>query len=174
MRVVLALAVAAATLLGVSGSAAARGTAPDTFDGTCTMSGRLTFAVPLGFEPRETTFDDEASGTCSGLLNGARVEDVPAVNHATGSGTLSCGGGTARTADALAFPHGVRVSFTTTIAGALTQFAARFTGTAGGDGVVYVNALPYTDEAALAACAGSGLSSARYDLEARTLTPVAG
>jgi hypothetical protein len=87
---------------------------------------------------------------------------------------LSCVAGQATTADTLSFGRGVRVHFSTVTTGGLTQFTAHFSGAVSGDGVVYVNLLPYTDQSALAACEAGLLRSARYDLVARTLTPVTG
>jgi hypothetical protein len=146
----------------------------NTFDGTCRLSGRLDFAQPLGNDLRATTLVDVASGTCTGRVNGRFRRDAPVVNHATGAGTLSCLAGSATTADALSFGHGVTVRFSTVTFGGLTQFAARFHGDRGGDGVVQVSFLPYTDQSALAACQAGTFASARYDLVARTLTPVSG
>src|SRR4051794_32268921 len=86
------LAVAAASLAlagwGVESATAAKG--PNTFEGTCELSGELVFDQPLGNELRTTTFTDTASGTCSGTLNGVPGEGIPVVNSVSGSGTLSC------------------------------------------------------------------------------------
>jgi hypothetical protein len=165
--------VVAAILLGAAPAAQA---APrvHTFDGECRMSGELTFDNPLGADPHATAFGDTASGTCTGTLDGVPLYDTPVSNRASGSGTLSCFAGYAATSDMLSFPHGVRVRFTTLTAGGLTQFAARFVGAVSGQGVVHVDVLPYTDQSTLAACQAGGLRSARYDLTARTVTPVSG
>ena len=144
------------------------------FDGTCRLSGRLDFAQPLGNDLRATTLVDVASGTCTGRVNGRFRRDAPVVNHATGAGTLSCVAGFATTHDALSFGRGVTVRFSTLTLGGLTQFAARFYGDRSGDGVVQVSFLPYTDQSALAACQAGTFATARYDLVARTLTPVSG
>jgi hypothetical protein len=172
VKVVAAALVAVACCAGPAG-AVSRPRA-NTFDGTCKLSGRLTFAQPLGNEPRSTTLQDTAAGTCTGTLNGVRLQDAPVRNRAVGSGTLSCLAGSATTSDTLTFPHGIRVHFTTDTAGGLTQFAARFAGAVAGEGVVHVSFLPYLDQAALAACQAGTFRTARYDLEARTVTPVVG
>jgi hypothetical protein len=157
------------------GAAGAPGAAQaTTFEGSCQLSGELTFAQPLGNDLRPTTFTDRAAGTCTGTLDGAAVDDVPVTNRASGSGTLSCLAGQITTTDTLTFDRRRRLRITTDDTGGLTQFAGRFAGAVSGDGVVEVNALPYTDESTLAACQTGTLGGARYDLVARTITPVVG
>jgi hypothetical protein len=147
---------------------------PNTFDGTCGMTGELVFAVPLGNELRTTTFTDTASGTCSGTLNGVPGESIPVVNSVTGSGTLSCLAGETMTDDTLTFARHYPIRIFTDAAGGLTQFVAHSTGAVSGEAVVEVDFLPYFDEATMAACQAGTLSSARYDLIAHTITPLVG
>jgi hypothetical protein len=168
-----ALAVTAATLSASPAAAAA-----DTMEGTCTLSGQFKFDEPLGNTPRETGFRDRASGTCTGTLNGVAQQNVPVVLRARGSGTLSCLAAHTTSSGTATFtpPSGedVKIHFWTDASGALTQFAARFGGTVSGEGIAYVNFLPYADESALAACEAGTFSSARYDLVTRTITPLVG
>jgi hypothetical protein len=156
-----------------AGSTRAR-SRPNSFDGTCTMSGELRFDRPIDSTPRQTTFTDTASGTCTGSLNGAPVREIPVVNRVQGGGTLSCAGGVTITADTLVFDRRKRIHIHTTAAGALAEFAGNFQGDTSGGGVVEVNLLPYFDQSMLAACQAGSLRSARYDLVARTVTPMAG
>jgi hypothetical protein len=107
-------------------------------------------------------------------LNGRFVTGAPVANRASGSGTLSCLTGHATTTDRLTFAQRNRLRILTDITGGLTQFGGRFTGAVSGNGVVEVNFLPYTDPALLAACQAGALGAARYDLVARTITPVVG
>jgi hypothetical protein len=165
------VAVAIMALWIAPGSATAR---TGSLSGSCHLTGRLTFDRPVGDEPRAVAFDDVASGTCTGTLNGVAVRDAPVRNRATGSGTLSCFGGTATTHDRLSFGHGVRIRLSTIIAGGLSEFAGRFTGRVSGEGIVEVNLLPYLSQPVLAACQAGVLREVRYDLDARTLTPVVG
>jgi hypothetical protein len=161
-------------VLAAGGWGAAPARAANTFDGTCRLSGELRFDPPLGNDLRAAAIKDDAVGTCTGTVNDVAVDNAPVTNRATGSGMLSCMAGQATTADTLNFGHGVKVDFSTDTIGGLTQFTAHFSGAASGDGVVYVNFLPYTDQSALAACQAGALRSTRYDLVARTLTPVTG
>jgi hypothetical protein len=147
---------------------------PNTFEGTCRLSGVFVFDQPLGNELRTTTFTDTASGTCSGILNGVPGEDIPVVNSVSGSGTLSCLAGETLTDDTLTFAHRYPLRIFTRAAGGLTQFAAYSTGAVSGEAAVEVNTLPYFDESTQAACQAGTLTSARYDLIARTITPLVG
>jgi hypothetical protein len=144
------------------------------FDGTCTLSGELTFDEPLGNELRDTTFTDAAAGTCTGTLNGAPVDDVPVVNDVSGSGTVSCVAGHALSHDTLTFAHRIKVHIVSDAAFGLTQGVSHSTGAVSGDSVVHVNFLPYTDQSTLAACQAGTLRGAHYDLTARTITPLVG
>jgi hypothetical protein len=150
---------------------------PNWFEGTCHLTGVLRFDKPLGNVPRSTTFTDVASGTCTGTLNGVPMHELPVTNDVAGSGLLSCAAGHATTADTLTFARGrrgVRVHIFTDSAGALTQLLGHVRGAVSGDGVVEVSLLPYTDQSTLAACQAATVSTARYDVEARTITPLVG
>jgi hypothetical protein len=168
------LAVATASLMSVGwGTAPARAaTGPNTFDGSCRLSGEFQFDEPLGNEPRYTTFTDTAVGTCSGTLNG--VDAIPVVNSVSGSATLSCLAGQTSTADTLTFAHRFKIDIFVDAAFGLTQAVGNFRGAVSGDGVVEVNFLPYFDQSTMAACQAGTLSSARYDLIAHTITPLVG
>jgi hypothetical protein len=168
------VAIAAAGLAPAASAHPVRAGAVSTFDGACRLTGELKFREPLGNEPRATTFTDTATGTCTGTLNGGFVNDVPVANRASGSGTLGCLAGHATTTDLLTFAQRNRLRILTDITGGLTQFGGPFSGAVSGDGVVEVNFLPYTDPALLEACQAGALRTARYDLVARTITPVVG
>jgi hypothetical protein len=147
---------------------------PNSFEGTCKLSGELVFDQPLGNELRTTTFTDTASGTCSGTLNGVPQENIPVVNKVSGSGTLSCVAGETMTDDTLTFARRYPIRIFTTAVGGLTQFVAHSRGAVSGESVEEVNALPYFDQSTMEACAAGTLTSARYDLIAYTITPLVG
>ena len=170
------LAVATASLLSFGWGAGSAGAAkgPNTFEGTCELSGELVFDPPIGNELRTTTFTDSASGTCSGTLNGIPEENIPVVNSVSGSGTLSCLAGETMSDDTLTFARRYPLRIFTDGVGGLTQFTAYTRGAVSGESVEEVNFLPYFDEATQAACQAGTLSSARYDLSAHTITPLVG
>ena len=157
---------------GAASASAAKG--PNTFDGTCSLSGELVFDEPLGNELRTTTFTDTASGTCSGTLNGVPEENIPVVNSVSGSGTLSCLAGETMTDDTLTFARHYPIRIFTDAVGGLTQFTAYSMGAVSGEAVVEVDFLPYFDQSTMAACQDGMLSSARYDLIAHTIRPLVG
>jgi hypothetical protein len=176
---IIGLAVAAASLTGAATVAAE--SIPNTVEGTCTISGQLTFDRPLGNAPHETGFRDRASGTCSGTLNGVPQQGAPVLIRGRGSGTVSCLAGHTTSSAWLIFTRGTRtraddarVHFFTDTSGALLQFVSRFTGAVSGEGIAHVNFAPYADQAALDACEAGTFGTARYDLTTRTITPVTG
>ncbi len=55
-----------------------------------------------------------------------------------------------------------------------TERLGHFQGEVSGGGVVEVNLLPYFDQSMVAACQAGALREVRYDLVARTVTPMVG
>ena len=164
-----------AALLAPSAAAA------NTFDGSCTLSGMFKFDPPLSNELQATSFRDYASGTCTGTLNGVPQVDAPVVIRGKGSGTLSCLAGRATNLGKLIFNRGtknqaddVTIGFVAETTGGLLEFVGTFRGAVSGTGIAHVNFLPYADESGLAACESGTLASARYDLFARTVSPLVG
>jgi hypothetical protein len=96
------------------------------------------------------------------------------VNRVSGTASLSCAAGHASSADTLIFARRYPIHIFTESAGGLTQFVAHSRGAISGDAIVEVNFLPYFDQTTLAACQAGTLHSARYDLIARTITPLVG
>jgi len=146
----------------------------NSFDGSCRLTGVLEFDQPLGMQPITTTFADSATGTCTGRLNGSDVRDIPVVNVVTGTATASCGAGEAHTVDTLIFAGRWRIGIFTDSDFALTQGVAHTRGAVSGESVEHVDLLPYADQALLGKCAAGALYDARYDLMARTITPLVG
>jgi len=172
IAVVGVVAVSVSAGWGAGSATAAKG--PNTFEGTCRLSGVLVFDQPLGNDLRTTTFTDTASGTCSGTLNGVPGDSIPVINSVTGSGTLSCLAGETTTDDTLTFARRYPIRIFTDAVGGLTQFVAHSKGAVSGEAVVEVDFLPYFDQSTMAACQAGTLSSARYDLIAHTITPLVG
>jgi hypothetical protein len=152
--------------------------AANSLEGTCKLSGQFKFDAPLGNQLRETGFKDRAGGTCTGTLNGIPAQNVPVELRAQGFGNLSClAAHTTSTGTATLTPSTgdeVKIRFWTEAAGALTQFAARFGGAVSGQGIAYVDFLPYADASVMAACEAGALDSMRYDLVTQTITPMVG
>ena len=103
MAVVLALSIVP---MAASRAATSDGGGPHTWDGTCQLKGVLHFDEPIGNQLRPTTFTDQASGTCSGTLDGKPITNLPTSNNVNGLGVLSCAGGHALSSDFLDFGQG--------------------------------------------------------------------
>jgi len=174
IAVVPALAVGILVSAGWSAAPAGAATGPNTFEGSCKLTGEFKFDEPLGNTPRYTTFTDTAVGSCSGTLNGVPGDSIPVVNDVSGSATLSCLAGQTSTADTLTFERRLKIHIFVDAAFGLTQAVGHFRGAVSGDGAVEVNFLPYFDQSTQAACQAGTLSSARYDLVAHTVTPLVG
>lgn len=172
---VTAVLAASWALAGVGAAAAhADAAAGNSFEGTCRLTGDIRFASPLGSQLRPTTFTGTGVGTCSGSLNGGPSRDHPTFNQISGLGSLSCAAGHTLTDDVLIFDHGPRIRVFTDTVFSATQGVGHFAGVISGDGVVEVNLLPYFNQSILAACQAGTLTRVRYDLTARTITPMVG
>jgi hypothetical protein len=175
-----AAVLAVMSLLGaaVAGAALAspahRSQQPNSFEGTCRLYGDLVFAEPIGPTPRTTSFTDTARGTCSGKLNGAHHDSIPTTNAVNGWGTISCAGAVAHTSDVLTFARHYRIHIFTDSKFVLTQGLAHSWGAVSGESFEHVDLLPYTDQALLERCNAGQLNSARYQLDARTISPLVG
>jgi hypothetical protein len=174
----LTIAAAAASLLAaaavLASAAKANQSGPNSFDGTCKLSGGFVFDRPIGPLPQTMSFEDSATGTCSGELNGVQRDNIPVVNTVSGWGTISCSFADAHTSDTLTFDRRYPIHIFTDSAGALTQFVAHSSGAVSGESVEHVNLLPYTDQSTLEQCQAGELRSAHYDLDAQTLSPLVG
>lgn len=153
----------------------------DRAEGTCTIVGRLTFATPIGNEPHETRYEDRATGTCDGTVNGVRDDDAPVVLRAKGVGTLSCVANRGVSHGTLTFTHGtsqhrddVTIDYIAESTGALSQFVSRIRGRKGGESVAEVDFLTLNDEETLSACADGTLESIAYRSTGTTITPLVG
>jgi hypothetical protein len=176
----LAVGAGAATLLAAALAGPASATTdhlskgPNSFEGTCRLYGDLVFDQPIGPVPRTTSFTDTASGTCSGKLNGVQRDSIPTTNAVTGWGTISCSSGYAHTSDVLTFDRHYRIHIFTDSSFAVTQGLAHSWGAVSGESLEHVDLLPYTDQALLERCNAGQLYSARYQLDARTVSPLVG
>ena len=170
--VVAALAAATFGLTGASAAPAGAAERPTKFEGTCKLTGDVSFSQPIGNVPSSPTFTDSGTGTCTGMLNDRPIHELPVVNNVTGSGTLSCLAGQAHTADTLVFAHRSKLRIYTDSVFAGTEAVAHSRGAISGDSVEHVTF--QADQATLSACQAGTLRTAHYDLDAQTITPLVG
>jgi hypothetical protein len=144
-----------------------------TWDGTCQLKGALHFDEPLGNQLRPTTFTDQASGTCSGTLDGKPITNLPTSNDVNGFGVLSCAGGHALSSDFLDFGRGRKLHIASDSFAVLIGGVSHFNGWSSGDGIVAVNFDP-PDQNTFAQCQAGTLREANYTLSAKSFGPVTG
>lgn len=109
-RATRAAGLAACAVAVAAAPASATPTATDSWDGRCSVSGTLTFDDAFGGEPTFTSWREEGSGICSGVLNGVPVANTPITVMGSGSGTVSClvGGTDMRMTNTATFTRGTR------------------------------------------------------------------
>lgn len=147
----------------------------------CAIAGETTFDQPFGNEPREVTYRDKASGTCSGTLNGEAIADEPVVMRGEGSGTIGClVGKTGGFEGRMTYTRGtespaddVVVRFTAESTGALAQFVSVIRLEDGGVGVGHVDYFPRGESDLAERCAAGTVTRVPYTATAQTLTPIA-
>ena len=124
----------------------------------------------MGLAPAQDTFADQASGTCTGTLDGVYRRGTPVVWRANGSGTIGCLATHTTSSGTLTFTalH-ARIHLLTDAHAVLTQVGATITGAVSGTGVAYVNLQGDTS-----ACQAGTLTSVDETLTARTITPLVG
>src|SRR3954454_9636994 len=111
----LATAVAAAAMaLGFAATSGAASGTTDSFSGSCSTQGTVTFSPPIKAQPQQLlTVVYTATGTCSGTLNGKSISNMPITLQHSGQANASCmhaettgpGSGTIRFANGVVVPY---------------------------------------------------------------------
>ena len=140
------LALAAVLTFGVALPAGAQ-TAPEpesssgggpanTLTGRCSYAGPLVFERPIGGVPEQNSMWFATRGSCSGFLDGRRIDDEPVRFWGFGSGLMSCEQGLPNGPGALAVGDAV-IPFTFSELRVTGGGKTRFAGSRGGslDGV---------------------------------------
>jgi hypothetical protein len=147
---------------------------PESFSGTCSMSGTVHQDPPLTSTPQAGSAVARLAGTCTGTLTDKRgrahqLDGARARYRAAGTGTVSCGGGTAAGRGTLRFGHGRRISFSFSEVRGPGAAALSLEGRAGGQATAEATVSQDEDPAAIAlACAGAGLSEVGIDANLAT------
>lgn len=178
-RHVLAVTCLAGALLAalpISGASASKDST-ETFAGSCSFSGTVTFDPPLTNSTQSITQVADLVGTCTGTFMKAggkprQLENARAVYHATSTGQASCGQGMARGAGYLEIRNRkLRFSFSENRVAAASSIT--LDGERGGsfDGVAHSNGDPVT---ITMKCNGAGLRRATVDLQGQTSSAISG
>jgi hypothetical protein len=150
----------------------------DSFAGSCTFRGTVTFSPPATNTQQSLDVGYDASGTCSGTLNGRQVSDVPvgmrsAVREVDGScryaNTTKPGRG------ALRFPDGTTIPYTFGFNYVLTDGILTYHGEQSGTARAHGSFLtPRTSPNVSSECAGAGVSEIQMDVQLITESPLVG
>jgi hypothetical protein len=155
-----------------------RANAPgDGLDGSCSVQGTVTFDPPAVTADQDLTYDYIAGGTCTGTLNGHRLENAPVNLHQRGPAHGGCV--TAHTIapgeGSMVFSGGARIGYTVDFSfvgtdGDLTLYGTR-AGSGSGHGS-FVSAR--TDPTGALACGAGGVKQVPLDWSFTTRRPVIG
>jgi hypothetical protein len=147
----------------------------DSFDGSCSLQGDVAFTPPATNTQTPLVYTYDASGTCTGTLDGRTVSDVPVKLHHSGPVDGSClrARTTAPGQGAIAFADGTTIDYTLDFNFVLTEgdfelYGAR-SGTAQGHGSFVTQRTP-PDVASK--CYGEGLAEAPMDMTLSTDSPL--
>ena len=172
-----------AITIGLLAAAAPAGAAehgPETFEGTCALSGTVVQDPPMTNVPAPGSASATAAGTCSGTLTDRKgharsVEAAHSSYAAQASGVIGCGGGSATGAGVLRI-QGTRIAFTFSEVRGPGAAAVRLEGAGGGSATGAATASTSEDPAAIAAACASpaGLRSVAIDIQLATSPAISG
>ena len=172
--VIAAAAVMALMCAQLAPAAAAK--KPSSFAGTCTFQGTVTFSPPATNTPQPLDTWYDATGSCSGELNGRAVTAAPVtwrsgVHGVDGScrraNTTRPGRGT------ITFSDGTTIPFTFEFTYVATEGTWRITGHRSGSATAHASFLTdRTSPTVAEQCAGEGVTEIPMDLQLATTSPL--
>jgi hypothetical protein len=176
-RGIFGAAIVAALLVvaGTGSGAASDGT--DSFSGSCSTQGTVTFSPPIKTQPQQLlTVVYTASGTCSGTLDGKSVSNMPVKLQHSGQADASCmhaqttGPGHGN----IYFQNGVVIPYTFQFTDVLTEIAFSYNGQQSGSAHGHGSfATPRTSPTDVSSqCNGSGASQIPMDMQFLTESPL--
>ncbi|MFL5909183.1 MAG: hypothetical protein ACJ768_01220 [Gaiellaceae bacterium] len=173
---VIALAVSA-ILLAAAATSGSASDATDSFSGSCSTQGVVTFSPPIKAQPQQTlTVVYTATGTCSGTLDGKSISNMPVKLQHAGQADASCmhaqttGPGHGN----IYFQNGVVIPYTFQFTDVLTEIAFSYngqqSGSAHGHGSFATQRTSGTD--VVNQCNGGGASQIPMDMTFMTESPL--
>jgi hypothetical protein len=147
----------------------------DTFAGSCSTKGDVTFSPPATNDQAPTVYAYDAAGTCSGTLNGRELSDAPVALAQSGRADASCrqamtfppGNGT------LTFPDGTALPYTIDFTAKGTEVDGTLYGTRSGQAPGHATFLTdRTSPQVVTDCGGDGASVVPMDLSFETTGPL--
>jgi hypothetical protein len=174
-RICIAAAITAAAL-GVGHVPASAKDRVDSFEGSCSLQGTVKFSPPATNTQQRLSVSYDATGTCSGTLNGRTVSNAPVrARHVARDVDGSCvhADTTRPGRGAITFPDGTTIAFTFEFHFVATNgvftFHGQRSGSARGTGSFLTQRTP--PDLALK-CGGEGVSEAPLDIELITDSPL--
>ena len=147
----------------------------DSFAGSCSVQGTVAFspAATNSLQPLSTTYD--ATGTCSGSLNGQQVENAPVTMHNVGDANGSCpyAQTTGPGEGSITFADGTTIRYTFEFTSVLTEVHLSMQGERSGSATAHGTFLTErTPPDVTLKCAGEGVSEVPMDLSLTTDSPL--
>jgi hypothetical protein len=147
----------------------------DSFAGSCSLQGTTTFTPPATntLQPLTTIYD--ASGTCSGTLDGRQVSNAAVKMHNVGQSDGSCpyASTTAPGQGAITFADGTTIRYTFEFTSVLTEVDLTMYGERSGSARAHATFLtPRTPPDVALKCAGDGVAELPMDLSLTTDSPL--
>ena len=165
----------AAAMVAAEAMGHARARPTNSFAGSCSVKGTDTFAPPATNTARDLHLVFDATGTCSGELNGRSVENVPVSWHAADHSYGSCS--QAKTVEpghfAIRFPDGSIVRGSQQFTSMLTEVDMSLYGQRSGTAHAHATfATQRTSPSDISNCAGAGDRQVPMDLTMSTRSPL--
>jgi hypothetical protein len=147
----------------------------DSFDGSCSLQGQVKFNPPATNTQQPLTSSYDASGTCSGTLDGRTVSDAPVKLSNRGPAYASClrAQTTAPWVGTLTFADGTRIGYTLDFTSVTTELTGTAYGTRSGRADARATfATQRTPPDVPAQCGGGGVKETPMDLSLTTKAPL--
>ena len=147
----------------------------DSFAGTCSLKGDVTFSPPAKNEAQALTYDYAAKGTCSGTLDGRKVSDAPVALRQGGHSQGGCQQAATTTPGdgVLSFSSGEAIGFTLDFTTHGTEVSGEGYGLRSGIARGSATfATQRTGPDVATGCAGDGAKTVPMDLTLTTDTPL--
>jgi hypothetical protein len=147
----------------------------DSFAGSCSLQGTTTFTPPATNTLQLLTTIYDASGTCSGTLDGRQVSNAAVKMHNVGQSDGSCpyARTTAPGQGAITFADGTVIRYTFEFTSVLTEVDLTMYGERSGSAHAHASFLtPRTPPDVALKCAGDGVAELPMDLSLTTDSPL--
>ena len=147
----------------------------DSFDGSCSFQGKVKFNPPATNTQQDLRSSYDATGTCTGTLDGRSVSSAPVRMRQSGPAYASCTQAmtTAPWIGLLSFADGTRIGYTMDFESHGTELDGTDYGNRSGHADVSANfATQQTSPDVVAQCGGTGVKETPMDLSLTTRRPL--